>query len=160
MGYGIVFPNGILCRVPLRSLKVYSQGLSARSAPNLTVEIWYNKGGNQVGDPDSSQSILFHQIGVKQGCSLPVIPSADHSYRLSLASGNGDIPSSWVVEFSDFVIGNRFSIEYINLSLNGQPCGQNGLVSSHHDRRFMWSGDDYMANEAWGNTGACAASQP
>ena len=24
----------------------------------------------------------------------------------------------------------------------------------------MWSGDDYMANEAWGNTGACAASQP
>lgn len=32
--------------------------------------------------------------------------------------------------------------------------------SSHHDRRFMWSGDEFMDTQAWGNTGACAVSQP
>lgn len=163
--YGQLYDGAILCKVPLRALKVYSRDQFPGSAPNLMVDIWYNKGGvdNQDGDPDSSQIIGFHQTGdngPKQGYSLPVIPSANHSYRLSLTTGNGDIPSSWVVEFSDFIIGNRFSIEYTNLSLNGRRCGQNGLVSSHHDRRFIWSGDEMMADEAWGNTGACSTSQP
>ena len=164
-GYGQVYDGGILCRVPLRALKLYSQGLDPGSAPNLKVEIWLNKGGvnNQTTTPDSTQYIGFHQTGnrgPKQGFSLPVIPSANHSYRLSLTTGNGDIPSSWIVEFSDFIVGNRFSIEYINLSLNGRFCGLNGLVSSHHDRRFVWSGNQFMANGAWGNTGACAINQP
>ena len=34
-----------------------------------------------------------------------------------------------VVEFSDQSIGNRWSVEYINLSLNGYLCGLAGLVS-------------------------------
>mmetsp|Transcript_32276 Transcript_32276/g.67849 ORF Transcript_32276/g.67849 Transcript_32276/m.67849 type:complete len:1275 (+) Transcript_32276:77-3901(+) len=160
--YGQLYDGGILCNVPLRALKVYSQGQFPGSASDLKVEIWYNTGG-VGGNPDSSQIIGFHQIGSngpKQGYSLPVIPSADHSYRLSLTTGNGDIPSTWVVEFGDFLVGNRFSIEYINLNLNGRLCGQNGLVSSHHDRRFLWSGDELMADGAWGNTGACAISQP
>jgi hypothetical protein len=69
-----------------------------------------------------------------------------------ITTGNGDIPSSWIVEFSDFIVGNRFSIEYTNLSVKGQRCRQNGLVSCHHDRRFMWSGNQFVASEAWGNT--------
>jgi len=165
--HAFLYDDGILCKVPLRALKVYSRGLVSSSAPSLKVEIWYNKGGveKQIDPPDNSQIIGFHQIGrdnesQKQGYSLPVIPGSSHSYRLSLTSGNKDLPSDWIVEFSDFVIGNRFSVEYMNLSLNGRLCGKNGSVSSHHDRRFIWSGDEFMIEEAWGNTGACAESQP
>ena len=111
------------------------------------------------GPPTSSQIIGFHEIASKQGYSFPIIPGKQHSYRLSLTTENGNIPSDWVVEFSDYVVGNRFgSVEYTNLSLNGILCGLDGLVSSHHDRRYMWSGDQYMASEAWGNTGACASA--
>ncbi|KAL9179269.1 hypothetical protein ACHAXT_008559 [Thalassiosira profunda] len=159
--YGQRYDGGILCKVPLRALKIYSRGQFPGSAPNLVVEIWYNR--SQEGPPDRTQSIGFHQTGAsgpKQGYALPVIPSTEHHYRLSLASGSGDIPSDWVVEFSDTIVGNRFSIEYINLSLNGRLCGQDGRVSSQHDRRFIWSGDILLANDAWGNTGACANANP
>ena len=155
--YGDLYDGGILCKVPLRGLKIYTRGLFPNSAPNLVVEIWYNR--PQSGDPDSSQIIGFHQTGSsgpKQGYSLPVIPSAEHSYRLSVAVDSNDM----VVEFSDLIVGNRFGIEYINLSLNGESCGNNGLVSSHHDRRFIWSGNELLAEEAWGNAGACSANKP
>ena len=103
--YGDLYDGGILCKVPLRSLKIYTRGLFPNSAPNLVVEIWYNR--PQSGDPDSSQIIGFHQTGSsgpKQGYSLPVIPSAEHSYRLSVAVDSNDM----VVEFSDLIVGNRF----------------------------------------------------
>ena len=150
--YGSRYNGGILCDVPLRTLKVYSQGLVSGSAPAMQIEVWYNR--IQDGVADISQAIPFHQIGndnqtPKQGYSMPVVPGAEHSYRLSLLDGIGDIPSSWVVEFSDQVIGNRWSIEYIKLSLNGYLCGQAGLISSHHDRRWMWSGDEYMNAQSW-----------
>ena len=165
--YGILYDHGILCKVPLRALKIYSRGQVSGNAQDLNVEIWFDKGGldNQLGVPDRSQTIGFHQIGrdnetPKQGYSLPVIPGANHSYRLSLTTDidgtKTDIPSDWIVEFSDLVIGNRYSVEYINLSLNGKPCGIDGIVSSHHERKFIWSGDEFMADGAWGNTGACA----
>lgn len=155
---GLLYSNGILCKASLRSLKIYTRDLISETAPNLLVELWYDKEGVQTGPPDASQVIGFHEVGWKQGYSLPIIPGIEHSYRLSLTSGSGDIPLDWVVEFSDPVIANRFgSIEYTNLSLNGILCGTNGLVSSQHDRRFIWSGDQYLANAAWGNTGACAA---
>ena len=115
--YGQRYDGGILCKLPLRALKLFSKELVPGSAPMMKVEIWFDKGGNQHGSPDSSQNILFHQTGSsgpKQGYTLPVIPSANHAYRLSLTTGNGDIPSSWIVEFSDFVVGNRFSVEYKN----------------------------------------------
>ena len=157
-----LYPDGILCKIPLRPLKIYSRGLSSDSAPNLQVEFWYNQGGveSQTGSSTSSQIIEFHEIASKQGYSFPVIPGKEHSYRLSLTTANGTIPSDWVIEFSDVIVGNRFgSVEYTNLSLNGILCGSDGLVSSHHDRRYMWSGDQYMSSEAWGNTGACAAGK-
>jgi hypothetical protein len=54
------------------------------------------------------------------------------------------------------VMGNKYSVEHTNLSLNGRSCGSNGLVSSQHDRRFIWSGGEFLKDEAWGNTGACS----
>ena len=160
--YGQLYDGGILCTLPLRAIKIYTRGLSPyNNHPNLLLEVWYNKGGvdNQVGNPDSSQVIGFHQTGSsgpKQGYTFPVIPSGNHSYRLTLAVDPGDM----VVEFSDLIVGNRFAIEYTNLSVNGHGCGDNGLVSSHHDRRFIWSGDELLAPSAWGYTGACAVTKP
>lgn len=165
---GSLYPDAILCKVPLRSLKIYTRGLYSGSAPDFLMKMWYNKGGvqNQTGFPDASQIINFHQIGAdnanpsKQGYSFPVIPSIHHSYRLSLEAENSSIPMDWVVEFSDFILGNKYgSIEYTNLSLDGFNCCNDGVVSSQHDRRYIWSGDQYMADEAWGDTGACAAEK-
>jgi hypothetical protein len=160
------YDNGILCKVPLRALRIYSRGLTSQNAPELQVEAFFKKGGisAQTGEAASSTSIRFHQIGRdnqtnKQGYSLPVIPGTDHSYRLSLKKEVGNIPSDWVVEFSDVVMGNRWSIEYIHLNLVGRDCGVNGLVSSHHDRKFIWSGDDFMDDKAWGNHGACTSAE-
>jgi len=155
IGYGTIYDNGILCKVPLRSLKVYSQGLLSNSAPQLKVDV--SRGFS------ASQNIGFHQTGgdhqtEKQGYSLPVIPGTDQTYTLSLLGG-GDIPSNWVIEFSDVVIGNRWNMEYIYLNLQGRSCGNNdGLVSSHHDRKFIWSGDEFMGGDAWGNHGACVSA--
>ena len=158
---GRLYDESILCKVPLRSLKVWSRGLDPWTAPNLRVEFWYMRGGgvdSQVTTPDSTQVIGFHQIGSdspKQGFSFPVIPGTEHSYRLSLTTGDGQIPTDFIVEFSDTVIGNRYSEEYTYLSLNGRRCGSNGLVSSQHDRRFIWSGGEFLKDEAWGK-GACS----
>jgi hypothetical protein len=159
---GRLYDDGILCKVPLRSLKVWTRGLDAWSAPGLQVDFWYMKGGvdsQLVHTRDAMQVIDFHQIGSntpKQGYSLPVIPGTEHSYRLSLTIGDRDVPSDWIVEFSDTVMGNKYSVEHTNLSLNGRSCGSNGLVSSQHDRRFIWSGGEFLKDEAWGNTGACS----
>ena len=145
----------------MRALKVYTRGLSPNNSPDLLVEMWYNKGGSQIEAPDTSQIVKFHQTGSsgskKQGFSLPVIPSQNHSYRLTV---DGVDNNDMVVEFSDVIVGNRFDVEYINLSLNGFKCGTNGLVSCMHDRSFIWSGDKLLANEAWGKSGACASTFP
>ena len=161
IGFGPQYDNGILCKIPLRALKIYSRGLTSKTAPQLLVEMFLREGGtaNQIGAPDISTNIGFHQIGEdywsnKQGYSFPVVPGTDHSYRISVI-GTGVFPSDWVVEFSDVVIGNRWNIEYINLNLVGRVCGTNGLVSSHHDRKFIWAGNDFMGTTAWGNHGAC-----
>lgn len=163
---GYIYDRGILCRLPLRALKVYSRGLNSRNAPKLVVETWFNDRGirGQNGAPNVVQEIDFHQVGgdgqtPKQGYSLPVIPGPDQSYRLSLTGGN-PIPHDWVVEFSDWVVGNRWNVEHIYLSIVGRSCGTNGLVSSHHDRKFIWSGDEFMQHDAWGNHGACVRSNP
>ena len=99
--YGNRYDNGILCKVPIRALKIYSEGLVSATAPSMLVEMWYNR--TESGAADASQSIGFHQIGgdnqtPKQGYSLPIVPGIEHSYRISLMDGNGDIPSSWVSE--------------------------------------------------------------
>jgi len=164
--YGLLYDDGILCKVPLRTLKIYSRGLVSGSAPALRVDAWFQGGGSQSGPPNTSQNIGFHQVGEdyktrKQGYSLPVIPGLNHSYRLSLVTADGNIPRDWVVEFSDVVIGNRWNIEFLHLTLQGRRnCGRDGtgLISSHHDRSFIWSGDTFMDDAAWGQYGACVDS--
>jgi hypothetical protein len=163
--YGILYDNGIMCKTELRALKVYTRGLFSGTAPQLNVEIWYNSGGIIDGSPaDSSQLIGFHQIGSdgsskKQGYSVPVIPGKDHSYRISLTTG--DIPTDWVIEFSDPVIGNRWSKDELYLTVAGRNCDNNGLITSQHDRKFIWGGDlfsGYLDDQAWSNHGACVGS--
>jgi len=163
--HGTVYDGGILCKVPLRSLKVYTRGLVSGSAPRLKVEVWFNDRGLAGQDPnsiDAWQEIGFHQIGGdnqtdKQGYSIPVIPGTDKSYRLSLTASNPNIPHDWVIEFSDVVMGNRWNDEEIYLAMEGRICGKDGLISSRHDRRYLWSGDNFMEG-AWGDHGACVAT--
>jgi len=166
--YGDRYNGGILCKRELRALKVYTRGLLAgRAPPQLRVEVWYNTGGvgGQNGSPDSSQLVDFHQVGAdgaskKQGYSFPVVPGTDHSYRISLTNGN--LPDDWVIEFSDPVIGNRWSRDELFLSVAGRDCGNNGLINSQHDRRFIWGGNlfsGYLDDKAWFNHGACVGSE-
>jgi len=162
--YGDLYDNGILCKTELRALKIYTRGLRAGNAPpQLKVEIWYKDGGlnGQVGSPDSSQLIGFHQIGgdgasAKQGFSVPVIPGRSHSYKISLTTGN--LPDDWVIEYSDPVIGNRWKRDELFLSIAGRDCGNGGLIHSQHDRKFIWGGDGYLEDEAWFNHGTCVGS--
>jgi len=156
------YNGGILCKTELRALKIYTRELRSGNAPQLRVEVWYNGngdiGGQQNGSPDSSQLVGFHQVGPdftsrKQGYSFPVIPGRGHSYRISLT--NGDLPDDWVIEFSDPVIGNRWSKDELFLSVAGRECGNNGLISSQHDRKYIWGGNGYLDDMAWGYHGAC-----
>jgi len=89
--FGDRYDGGILCKVPLRSLKVYSRGLTTATAPSGLIEVWY--GREESGEPDASQWIAFHEIGGtrKQGYSFPVIPGSEHYYKISPT-----FPSSWV----------------------------------------------------------------
>ena len=148
------YDDGILCKDPLRALKVYSRGLVSASAPKMFVHISFE------GSHITHATIDFHQIGgdfesPKQGYSLPLIPGSKYTYSLSLSSGEGSIPLDWVIEFSDTVIGNRWDDEFLQLSVKGRSC--TNPVSSQHDRRFIWSGDEFMKEEAWGDHGACSS---
>mmetsp|Transcript_13603 Transcript_13603/g.20143 ORF Transcript_13603/g.20143 Transcript_13603/m.20143 type:complete len:532 (-) Transcript_13603:129-1724(-) len=165
MEYGARYDGGILCKVPLRALKIYTRDITSGNAPSLHIDIWANSLGvhGQTGTPDASQDISFHQIGGdgetrKQGFSVPVIPGTTYSYHISLNTGDRVIPNSWIIEFSDPVMGNRWEEELIQLAVQGRNCGEHGMVSSQHDRRFLWSGDDFIDDDAWGNHGACVSS--
>lgn len=169
--YGNRYDNGILCNAPLRSFKIYSRGLSEATAPMLKVEVWFNSLGlsGQNGPANAEQLVGFHIIGgpdsnnVKQGYSFPIISGLEQSYRISLYDENDEaisvIPLDWVIEFSDNVIGNRFGVDdeiYVNIL--GRTCGTSprGLISSQHDRKYLWSGDHFIDDSlAWGHHGAC-----
>lgn len=43
----------------------------------------------------------------KQGFSIPVLASLDYDYRLVRAGG---VPTDWIIEFSDAVIGIKGGI--------------------------------------------------
>lgn len=56
------YDSGILCRVPLRALKVYSRGLTTQMKPyDLKVEVWFN--GSRESNPHAIQNIRYHQSG-------------------------------------------------------------------------------------------------
>lgn len=83
-------------------------------------------------------------------------------YRISLIDGQqGNVPASWVIEFSDPVFGNRWTADRIYLTVQGRACTRK-YVSSQHDRRFVWAGSEwfgYLSPSAWGR-GACSSSYP
>ena len=166
IGLGQRYTNGILCKRPLRVLKVWSTNLHKSSALSLKVEVWLNnvQPGTLEQDsraPDITQDVNFHQIadlgGSKQGYSLPVFILDDVSYRLSLGGEGGNIPGDWVIEFSDAVMGNRWGEEFVNLRVNGRVCENDGVISSQHSRRFMGGAPDQYS---WGNHGACVNTNP
>ena len=155
---GIRYGSGILCKPELRAIKIYSRGLDAGSAPDMLIEVWHGGVNDQLGAPIAYQFIPYHQIGgngqtKKQGYSVPVIPGTAYSYRLSLRGG-GDIPSDWIIEFSDPIVANRFSsdADTLQLVVQGRNCGQS--ITSRHDRRYIWGGFEYLENSAYGH-GAC-----
>ena len=79
------------------------------------------------------------------------MPGLDHQYRLSL--GGGAVPADWIIEFSDPIFGNRWTRDEIDLIVVGRTCPT--PVHSQHDRRFIWSGDDYLTKKG---RGACTSN--
>ena len=82
------------------------------------------------------------------------------SYEISLSDSS--LPSNWIIEFSDPVMGNKYnSIDYANINVIGRDCGNGinnfGVISSQHDRKFIW-GDSFhnLGPNAWGR-GACTS---
>ena len=146
---------GILCRAPLRSLRIFTRGLTPASAQRLRVELWRD------GVRRSTALLAFHQVGTtkKQGYALPVLSGTAHEYVIALEDGTS-LPEDWIIEFSDPVIGNRWGAEHIVLRVAGRECGTS--VSSQHDRRYIWAGvadSDHLTNRSWGH-GACTAYPP
>ena len=93
------YGQGILCRVPLRVLKIYSHSMVAQAnakssnvAPPLRVEVWKDEARPTGVVPvyerpaDAETLIAFHAIGdtatngaqVKQGYSVPVVHHNDN----------------------------------------------------------------------------------
>jgi hypothetical protein len=140
------YSDGILCKRPLRALKIYTD--DNQNGRKLKVELW------QRGSMISSFLMPFHSTGGtrKKGYALPVIPGTDHEYRLSLEGGN--IPKEWIIEFSDPVIGNRWRPDELKLVVAGRSCPS--IVTSQHDRRFIYADpDNHLTSKSWGH-GACS----
>lgn len=96
----------------------------------MQLELW------QYGNLISSVTLNLFQIGDrKQGYSATVIPGLDHTYKLSL-TGGGNVPSDWIIEFSDPIFGNRWKRDEIHLIVAGRNCSY--PVHSQHDRRLIF----------------------
>jgi hypothetical protein len=78
LGLGSCYDNGILCKRPLRALKIYSQGfVDDGTEPSLLVEVRF------LDNMDVSQLIPFHCNWPKrQGYAFPVIPTSDVFYTV------------------------------------------------------------------------------
>ena len=159
------YDKGILCRAPLRALKIFSHGLRASSAKKLRVEMWLDASDVATQNSKAADHVMdvpIHLIGdhgddekddakpprIKQGYSLPVIPMTPnvldtHSYRISLGTNLSPVPKDWIIEFSDPVFGHRWSEEKIRLNVVGRQCGTQSdmIVSSQHDRKYLVSDD-------------------
>ena len=85
---GQQYDHGILCRRPLRPLKIYTKGLTYSSAQKLKMELWQN------GSKIVTFLMPFHQISADgqthwQGYALPVIPGTPWvEYKLALEDGS------------------------------------------------------------------------
>jgi len=84
---------------------------------------------------------------------MTVVSGPEQSYELSLPNGR-PLPSSWIIEFSDTIFGNRWKPDIINLSVAGRNCPS--PVTSQHDRLWIWgdSNDNFLTVPG---RGACTA---
>ncbi|CAF0723862.1 unnamed protein product [Adineta steineri] len=139
--------GAIFCKRPVRRLEIFSFNQNAGNRQNMQLELW------QFGNRISSVTLNFFQIGDtrKQGYSATIIPGLDHQYRLSMVGG-GNVSPDWIIEFSDPVFGNRWKRDEIDLVVAGRNCPY--PVHSQHDRRYIWSGDNYLTVKG---RGACTA---
>ena len=148
------YASGILCKGPLRALKIFSHSLpEGYDEQKLRVEIFLNAKTideqNQQQVADAEMFIPFHKVSNKQGFSVPVLPinhdsgMETHSYRISLGSDLSPVPDDWIITFSDPAFGHRWEEETIIMNVVGRTCGENGnlLVSSQHDRKYLVSDD-------------------
>ena len=72
---------------------------------------------------------------------------------------SGNIPPKWIIEFSDPIFGNRWTPDQLILTVQGRACNKK-LITSQHDRRWLWSGNpDFLYNQAF-YRGACNSSFP
>jgi hypothetical protein len=53
-----------------------------------------------------------------------------------METGVQNVPSDWIIEFSDPVIGNRWQKDEIKLEVAGRNCPP--IVNSQHDRRYIY----------------------
>ena len=110
MSIGVVGNNnlqGISCSRDIRALRIWTIGLTSSNAPSLSVSV-----EEPVGTPRTSFSVDWFQIADpavpdRQGYAFPVATGRDLKYIIRLSDGT-NVPASWVIEFSDPVIGNRY----------------------------------------------------
>ena len=169
LGVGQRYDYGILCRTELRALRVYTRDLTINTAQRLLVQVHHRPSPKSSARLVSEMLIPFHRVAEtkKQGYSLPVVPGLELGLEYSLSLEDGStIPAWWIIEFSDPVFGNRWGTEHIRLRLHGRDCGagigQPSVVSSQHDRRYIWAGvadDDHLIEKSWGR-GACTHHPP
>ncbi|CAF1453777.1 unnamed protein product [Adineta steineri] len=138
--------GAIFCKRPVRRLEIFSYNQNSGNHENMQLELW------QFGNRISSVALNFFQIGdKKQGYSATVIPGLDHQYRLSMTDG-GNVSPDWIIEFSDPIFGNRWKRDEIDLVVAGRNCPY--PVHSQHDRRYIWSGNNYLKVKG---RGACTS---
>lgn len=141
-----------------RALKVFTRSLGAGQ---LVVEVFARDAGGNKGAFLAKQVVPMVNItDDKQGFALPVVPVEDYLYEVSLdtnndGNGDSDIDPSWVIDFGDLTVSNRWGEEFLHLDVRGRNCDDEGVntISSLHDRRFYAGGD--FPDEMWGR-GACS----
>jgi hypothetical protein len=113
----------------------------------MKLELW------QSGSLKSTVILKYFSQGDtrKQGYSATVIPGLDHEYKLSSADGT-DIPDDWIIEFSDPIFSNRWKKDEIYLTVAGRNCPS--PLNAYHDRRYIWSGDNFLKVRG---RGACSS---
>ncbi|KAL6070194.1 G8 domain-containing protein [Balamuthia mandrillaris] len=144
---GVEWDGGIICKGPLRRLDIYTQGLTEGSQGTVTVEV--HKNGQKI----TEQNMRFNKVGGtnKEGFTIPVLADLDYQYVVHRNGGN--IPSNWIIEFSDPVIGNRWEPDQIRLDVQGRSCPD--ITTSQHDRRWIYADDVNHFDEV--GRGACTA---
>jgi len=134
LGLAKKFENGIFCKKPLRRLEVFTQGLTNGNQGQLTLEVSQN---GKVVATGNMKWLVIPGDPHKQGFTVPVIATLDYDYRLVR---NGGVPTDWIIEFSDPIIGNRWQPDQIRLQAQGRTCPT--ITTSQHDRRFIWASSD------------------